>query len=64
MRLFISSEHVIESYREHLKWTFQKLKSLISDAGRGAFPQWSTYFPEADKWISQAEKAEHTSERE
>lgn len=38
MRLFISSEHAIESYREHLKWTFQKLKSLVTDAGKGAVP--------------------------
>lgn len=55
---------LFESYREYLKWTFQKLKSLINDAGRGALPLWSTYFPEADRWVNQAGKAEHTSERE
>lgn len=38
MRLFISSEHAIESYKEHLKWTFQKLKCLVTGAGRGAVP--------------------------
>lgn len=64
MRLFISSKRAIESYREHLKWTFQKLKSLVTDAGRGAVPQWSTYFPEVDKWVTQARKTEHASERE
>lgn len=59
MRLFISSEHGTESYREHLRWTFQKLQSLISRVRRGAFPPWSIHGPEADKLISQAGKAEH-----